>query len=93
MPDIVEQLTGVLPVDRVLSGDRIAEDYTHDECLTAPAVTPAVVVCPESTEEVAEVLRFARPRADPGDRSWLGHGPVGCGDPARPTRSWCRSSA
>jgi len=59
MPDIAEQLKGVLPVDRVLSGDRIAEDYTHDECLTAEPVTPAVVVCPESTEEVADVLRYA----------------------------------
>ena len=57
--DVVEQLAGVLPGDRVLSGEQIVEDYTHDECLTADAVTPAVVVCPESTDEVAAVLRYA----------------------------------
>ncbi len=59
MADVVEQLAEVVPADRVLSGTNIVEDYTHDECITAQPVTPAVVVCPESTEEVADILRFA----------------------------------
>ena len=59
MADVIERLAEVVPAERLLSGDAIGEDYTHDECLTVAAVTPSVVVRPESTAEVAEVLRFA----------------------------------
>ena len=59
MADVVEQLAGVLPADRLIGGAQISDDSSHDECLTVDPVTPAVVVCPESTAEVAEVLRFA----------------------------------
>ncbi len=55
----MEQLAGVVPAERLLTGEEIAEDYTHDECLTVDAVAPVVVVRPESTEEVAAVLRYA----------------------------------
>src|SRR5690606_34404468 len=34
--------------------------YTHDECLTVAPGRPAVVVRPESTAEVSEVLRVAQ---------------------------------
>ena len=59
MADVVEQLAGVLPAERLLTGADIGDDYTHDECLTVDAGTPSVVVRPESTDEVAAVLRYA----------------------------------
>lgn len=57
--DLLEALGSALPADRLLAGDAIGEDYTHDECLTVSPGTPAVVVRPESTAEVSEVLRVA----------------------------------
>jgi glycolate oxidase len=59
MADVVEQLAGVLPAERLLTGADIGDDYTHDECLTVEAGTPSVVVRPESTDEVAAILRYA----------------------------------
>ncbi len=59
MGDVMERLAEVVPAERLLSGEAIADDYTHDECLTVDAVAPDVVVRPESTDEVAEILRFA----------------------------------
>jgi glycolate oxidase len=52
-------LVEVLPSERIIVGDDINDDYTHDEALTAQAVRPAAVVLPESTEEVAAILRAA----------------------------------
>jgi glycolate oxidase len=59
MGDVIERLSSVVPADRLLGGEDISEDYTHDECLTVAAVVPTAVVRPETTEEVAAVLRFA----------------------------------
>lgn len=59
MGDLLSQLADVMPAARVQAGDEAAEDYSHDECLTVAAVVPAAVVRPESTEEVAAVLRLA----------------------------------
>ncbi len=56
MTDVGAALAGVVPADRVLTGDAINEDYAHDEVLTAAPVRPAAVVLPESTAEVAAVL-------------------------------------
>jgi glycolate oxidase len=81
MTDVVAQLAGMLPADRVLSGEQIGEDYTHDECLTVPAVTPAVVVCPETTAEVAEVLRFADAERIPVTARGSGTGLSGAATP------------
>lgn len=58
MSQVVEKLTELLGADRVVAGDDAAEDYTHDECLTVAPCRPAAVVFPESTADVAEVLRF-----------------------------------
>jgi glycolate oxidase len=41
----------------VLLGDEINDDYTHDEALTATPVTPLAVVKPESTGDVAAIVR------------------------------------
>lgn len=52
-------LRAALPDDRVLTGEAISDDYAHDEALTVTPVRPAIVVRPESTAEVATVLRLA----------------------------------
>ena len=57
MADIAALLEEVVGADHVLTGADINEDYTHDEALTAEPVTPAVVVRPASTEEVAAVVQ------------------------------------
>ncbi|HTF46264.1 MAG TPA: hypothetical protein VK735_02325, partial [Pseudonocardia sp.] len=36
----------VVGADQVLTGDRITEDYCHDEALSMPAQRPAMVVRP-----------------------------------------------
>jgi len=59
MTDLIEALSGVLPAGRVLSPEDAGEDYGHDECLTVAARRPAAVVRPESTDEVAAVMRLA----------------------------------
>lgn len=45
--------------DQVLAGDRIGEDYTRDEALTGAPERPAAVLRPETTSEVAAILRIA----------------------------------
>src|SRR3954454_21467589 len=57
MADVASVLSEVLPVGRVVPGDN--EDYWHDEALGAVPQQPACVVFPETTDEVAAVLRFA----------------------------------
>ncbi|MGQ0832633.1 MAG: FAD-binding oxidoreductase [Microthrixaceae bacterium] len=52
-------LAGLLGEGQVLTGDAISDDYTHDEALTAAAQRPLAVVRPASTDEVADVLRWA----------------------------------
>ncbi len=56
---IVTRLVAELGADKVLHGDRVGEDYTHDEALTVAAVEPAAVVLPTATADVATVLRIA----------------------------------
>lgn len=56
---LADALTAVLPAGRVLAGEAIPDDYAHDEALTVTPVRPAILVRPESTAEVAEVLRLA----------------------------------
>ena len=48
---------GVLAADRIVPGDR-NDDYTHDEALGATPQVPAAVLLPESTAEVADILRI-----------------------------------
>jgi glycolate oxidase len=79
--DLVAALTAVLTPDRVLAGDAIAEDYTHDECLTVAPGAPAVVVRPESTDEVSEVLRVAQELGAPVTARGSGTGLSGAAVP------------
>lgn len=55
-----DAMAGLADQGRLQRGtDTAADDYTHDECLTVDAVAPAAVLVPESTAEVAEILRIA----------------------------------
>jgi glycolate oxidase len=56
---LVGQLSDMVGAEHVLTGERIALDYTHDEALTATPCAPLAVVRPRSTAEVAGVLRIA----------------------------------
>jgi glycolate oxidase len=59
MTDVHSMLAESLPDCRVLAGADIGDDYTHDEALTIDACRPAAVVIPETTADVAAVMRIA----------------------------------
>jgi glycolate oxidase len=59
MADLLARLGEVVDPEHVLAGDAAGEDYARDESLTVAASTPAAVVRPGSTAEVAAVLRAA----------------------------------
>ncbi len=56
---LADALDGAESAGRLLRGVDAGDDYFHDECLTVPGVAPAAVVIPESTAEVASILRAA----------------------------------
>jgi glycolate oxidase len=60
MADIAARLAEIVGEQHVVAGDAAGEDYTHDESLTATPETPAFVVRPASTEEVAGLVSVAR---------------------------------
>jgi len=57
--DLATELASIVGAQHVLTGDAIADDYAHDEALTAPPQRPAVVARPGTTAEVAAILRVA----------------------------------
>ena len=59
MSDIAERLAAAIGATNVVTGDAIADDYTHDEALTAAPARPDVVVRPGSTADVAAILALA----------------------------------
>ena len=59
MSQVIDKLRELLSPERVVAGEDVGEDYTHDECLTVAPRRPAAVVFPESTSEVADILRLA----------------------------------
>ena len=81
MTDVAAVLDGVVPADHVLTGDAIGEDYTHDEVLTVDAVTPAAVVLPRSTDEVAAVLAACNAAGVPVTARGAGTGMSGAAIP------------
>ena len=82
MRDIAELLTKVIEPAHVLTGDQIHEDYTHDEALTVPGRIPAFVVRPETSAQVAEVLRIANEHGVPVTARGTGTGLSGACVPA-----------
>lgn len=59
MADITALLEDAIGTGNVLEGDAIGDDYSHDETLTAIPQSPAHVVRPETTSDVAAILRVA----------------------------------
>jgi glycolate oxidase len=77
MGDVRELLASVVADDQVLTGDAIGEDYTHDEALTVGPQMPAAVVLPDTTDEVAAVLRVADANRTPVTARGAGTGMSG----------------
>jgi len=65
MADLITALENIVGASNVTYGDAINEDHTHDEALTVSWVTPAAVVTPANTAEVAEVVTYARAQGIP----------------------------
>src|SRR5918993_237133 len=59
MAALLDRLADVVGAEHALAGDDCSDDYARDESLTVAACTPAAVVRPASTDEVAGVLRVA----------------------------------
>ena len=59
MGDITTALGEIVGDEHVLTGEAISEDYTRDEALTVDGVRPRAVVRPTTTEQVAELVRWA----------------------------------
>jgi len=57
--EIIEALRKTVGDPHVVSGEAVHADYTHDEAITAPPVTPLAVVFPATTGDVQEILRTA----------------------------------
>ncbi len=81
MADIAARLEEIVGVEHVLTGDAIADDYGHDETLTASATKPAHVVRPGSADEVAAVLRLAAESGTPVTARGSGSGLSGAAVP------------
>ena len=58
-PEIVEQLRAVIPANRVLTGEDINDDFSHDEMTLYGKKTPEVVVDATTTEEVSAACKIA----------------------------------
>jgi len=65
MADTAARLEDIVGAGHVLSGEKIGDDYTHDETLSTEPVTPAHVVRPGSADEVAAILRLAAETGTP----------------------------
>jgi glycolate oxidase len=59
MGDMAEVLGTIVSPDQLRTGEAIEADYTHDEALTIGPQRPAAVVLPETTDDVAAILRLA----------------------------------
>ncbi|MCU0269713.1 MAG: FAD-binding protein [Acidimicrobiales bacterium] len=81
MADAAALLREHLDAERLLVGEAVGDDYTHDECLTVAPVRPAVVVRPTCTAEVATVLRVADEHRIPVVARGSGTGLSGAGTP------------
>lgn len=81
MSDIVTALVEVVGARHVLTGDRIGEEYGHDEALGQPARPPLAVVRPDGAAEVSAVLRAASEHGVPVTARGSGSGLSGAAVP------------
>ncbi len=59
MTDVATILGDVLPPERTLAGPDVAPEYGHDETLSAEPHRPALVLLPETTDEVVAIVARA----------------------------------
>jgi glycolate oxidase len=81
MGDLVALLAESVGATKVLSGDGVNDDLTHDEALGGVAQRPAAVVFPESAAEVAAVLELANEHQVPVTARGSGTGLSGAAIP------------
>jgi glycolate oxidase len=81
MGDLAELLAESVGASRVLSGDQINDDLTHDEALGGIAQRPAAVVFPESAADVAGILELANEHQVPVTARGSGTGLSGAAIP------------
>jgi glycolate oxidase len=74
---VVKLLADALGEGAVLTGEAVAEDYGHDEALTATAVLPAAVVLPATAADVVTTLRLADEHGVPVTARGAGTGLAG----------------
>jgi glycolate oxidase len=81
---VAELFSPVVGSSNVLVADAIADDYTHDEALTAKPRRPIAVVRPGSTEEVAAICTLANENRIPltarGSGTGLSGAAIACED-------------
>jgi glycolate oxidase len=75
-PEDIDALRAICSPERVFCGDQISPDYDHDE-LAGIHHIPDVLVEPESTEEVCQVLAYAHRHCIPVTPRGQGTGLVG----------------
>jgi glycolate oxidase len=73
----VELFAGAVGRENVLVGDAVKDDYGRDEVLTEEPARPLAVVCPNTTDEVAAVLRTANQHRIPVSARGAGTGMSG----------------
>jgi glycolate oxidase len=78
----IEFLKSVCDPERVMTGEAIHEDYSHDE-LASIHRYPDVVVEVESREEVAEIMKYAWKKCIPVTPRGQGTGLVGAAVPVK----------
>jgi len=65
MQDLTASLSDIVGQENVLTGERLVDDYTHDEALSVEPQRAAAVVRAATTDQVARVLRFANEHGVP----------------------------
>jgi glycolate oxidase len=81
MRDRVGRLAEIVGRGNLLIDDAIAEEYTHDEALTATPQRPAYVAKPATANEVADLLKFATDLGVPVTARGSGCGVSGAAQP------------
>ncbi len=80
-PEVIDQLAAVLGEGNCYTGEAISEDYSHDEMPIYGTSMPEVVCFPESTEEVAAVMKICYDNTIPVTVRGAGTGLVGGSTP------------
>jgi glycolate oxidase len=82
MADVAGLLSEIVGDRNVETGSAIADDYAHDEALTATAQLPAYLARPRSTDEVAAIVTLAGEHGLPVTARGSGTGLCGGAVPA-----------